>query len=157
MKKILQKAEMLRQEAIEFLTQYDKDYRIKSEHFLGTVIPVTYEEIQYNLEGGRYLSEVDIQNKKIIDNSGYQYDLSILSDHQLFTIVDTIQENNEKYEIWKEAQTEIFYKIQDAGFNIVTCGNCGEVILHAINNDDEVHCGGCRRDMAKSDCPDLYS
>lgn len=146
-----------KQEAIKFLIQYDKNYRIKSEYSPETVIPITYEEIQYTLDRKRYLTEIDIINEIIIDNKGYTYNLNVLTDKQIITIVDTIKENNEKYDIWKESQTEIFYKIQDSGYNIVTCGDCGHIIIHEINNEDNIYCGGCKDEMVKSDCPDLYS
>ncbi|MDR6548488.1 putative nucleic-acid-binding Zn-ribbon protein [Chryseobacterium rhizosphaerae] len=157
MQKFTTQAQSLREKAVTELRKINETYREKSDHFEGSVIRITDNKIQYHLEGERYLSEIDIQNKKLIDNNGYQYDLDILSDHQLFTIIDTIEANIEKYQEWQESQSEIFYKIQNAGFNIVTCGNCGEVILHEIHEEGEIHCGGCSRDMDKSDCPDLYS
>jgi hypothetical protein len=45
-------------------------------------------------------------------------------------------------------------EIQAAGFNIVTCGNCGEVRLMR-SADEELHCT-CGVEMDAWDCPDLF-
>jgi hypothetical protein len=42
-----------------------------------------------------------------------------------------------------------------ANINIVTCGNCGSVILHELN-DQPIDCPFCKYEMDQSDCPDLY-
>lgn len=53
-------------------------------------------------------------------------------------------------------QIELQKKIQDlANVNIVTCGNCGQIILHEINEDD-IECFECNEVLEKSDCPDLW-
>lgn len=44
---------------------------------------------------------------------------------------------------------------QYAKINIVTCGNCGAVLLHKLS-DEEIHCFDCDRTLDVSDCPDLY-
>lgn len=52
-----------------------------------------------------------------------------------------------------ENQIRIQEDMQRAGFNVVTCGNCGTVLLHRTKTDNiECFCGT----MALSDCPDLY-
>lgn len=43
----------------------------------------------------------------------------------------------------------------DAKINIVTCGNCGTVLLHKLS-DEQIHCFDCDRVLDVSDCPDLY-
>jgi ribosomal protein S27E len=53
-------------------------------------------------------------------------------------------------------QIELQYKIQAlANVNIVTCGNCGTVLLHERNEDD-IECFSCGSVMAQSDCPDFW-
>ena len=42
-----------------------------------------------------------------------------------------------------------------ASINIVTCGNCGSVLLHDIM-DSEIECACCKSVMDLSDCPDLW-
>ena len=65
-------------------------------------------------------------------------------------------ENIEKHEQFLAEQKEFQHRIQrDLNLNIVTCGNCGTVIIHEINEED-IYCGDCDRDMPQSDCPDLY-
>jgi hypothetical protein len=47
--------------------------------------------------------------------------------------------------------------IQLAKINIVTCGNCGSVVLHKTK-DTEIDCPYCDRIMDVCDCPDyLYN
>lgn len=55
-------------------------------------------------------------------------------------------------------QIELQEKIQKiAGVNIVTCGHCGNVVLHK-ERDEEIDCPYCDRVMDVCDCPDyLYS
>lgn len=48
-------------------------------------------------------------------------------------------------------QIELQKKIQDlANVNIVTCGNCGQIILHEIN-DDDIECFECGEVLEQSD------
>jgi hypothetical protein len=42
-----------------------------------------------------------------------------------------------------------------ASINIVTCGNCGSVLLHD-RMDDEIECACCKSVMDICDCPDLW-
>lgn len=55
-------------------------------------------------------------------------------------------------------QTEVIEQMQSAGFNVSTCGNCGDVILYnkEMKEADTVACPHCKREMAYSDNPDLY-
>ena len=53
-------------------------------------------------------------------------------------------------------QIELQKKIQDlANVNIVTCGNCGQIILHERNEGD-IECFECGEVMEQCDCPDLW-
>ena len=54
-------------------------------------------------------------------------------------------------------QIELQNKIKKlAKVNIVTCGNCGSIVLHELD-DTEIDCPYCNRIMDVSDCPDyLY-
>jgi hypothetical protein len=42
-----------------------------------------------------------------------------------------------------------------AKINIVTCGNCGSVLLHELN-DETIECACCKHELDQSDCPDLW-
>jgi hypothetical protein len=42
-----------------------------------------------------------------------------------------------------------------ASINIVTCGNCGCVLLHD-RMDEEIECASCKSVMDICDCPDLW-
>ena len=56
---------------------------------------------------------------------------------------------------FKKQQLNLFNNmVNNSQTNIVTCGNCGEVLLHQVG-DTEIFCGYCDRNMALSDCPDL--
>ena len=54
-------------------------------------------------------------------------------------------------------QIDIFHEMQTAGFNVVTCGNCGTILLHKTNQDSNtIECCGCGEEMELSDCPDFW-
>lgn len=61
----------------------------------------------------------------------------------------------ETKELVKE-QIDLFYDINRAGLNIVTCGNCGTMLLHKIDEKETITCFSCKEVMAKSDCPDYW-
>jgi hypothetical protein len=52
-------------------------------------------------------------------------------------------------------QIELQEKIQQVGFNIVNCGNCGSIVLHECNEEDNIDCPYCDEILDKSDCPDF--
>jgi len=46
-----------------------------------------------------------------------------------------------------------------ANINMVTCGNCGTILLHdmkQINKENTITCFGCKSEMELSDCPDYW-
>ena len=45
--------------------------------------------------------------------------------------------------------------MQSAGFNVVTCGDCGSVLFHRLDVKETISCF-CGREMALSDCPDYW-
>jgi hypothetical protein len=51
-------------------------------------------------------------------------------------------------------QIHLQEKLQQAGFNIVECGNCGTVLIHKTG-DETTHCF-CGEEMDLCDCSDLY-
>ena len=55
-------------------------------------------------------------------------------------------------------QIQIQSDMQSAGFNIVTCGSCGSILLHlirGINESNLIDCF-CGQTMSLSDCPDYW-
>ena len=42
-----------------------------------------------------------------------------------------------------------------ANINIVTCGHCGSVLLHELN-DKPIECACCKHELDQCDCPDLW-
>jgi DNA-directed RNA polymerase subunit RPC12/RpoP len=57
-----------------------------------------------------------------------------------------------------QKQLDILTTMQNQGFNVCDCGNCGGVILfdEESKNADEVECPHCKVTLDYSDCPDLY-
>ena len=45
--------------------------------------------------------------------------------------------------------------LEDTGINIVTCGNCGHIFLHRLD-DNLLTCPHCLRINEPCDCPDLF-
>ena len=42
-----------------------------------------------------------------------------------------------------------------SGVNLVTCGNCGSVLLHEMN-EEQIDCFACGNMIDQSDCPDYW-
>ena len=62
-----------------------------------------------------------------------------------------------------QEQLDLANKMRDNGINMVTCGNCGTILLHEtktineiVDEDLHIECFGCRRKMEFSDCPDYW-
>jgi hypothetical protein len=45
---------------------------------------------------------------------------------------------------------------QKTGVNIVTCGNCGAIVLHDVKKEECLECHDCHSMMGLCDCPDLF-
>lgn len=56
-------------------------------------------------------------------------------------------------------QFEILKEIQASGYNVVTCGSCGDVVLLEIKEPitEDIVCPHCNSEMDYCDFPDLYS
>jgi phage FluMu protein Com len=57
-------------------------------------------------------------------------------------------------------QFEILQRMQQDGYNVVTCGNCGDVVLLELNVVQrylDVQCPHCKETMEYCDMPDLYT
>ena len=53
-------------------------------------------------------------------------------------------------------QFELFNEmVQKSNINVVTCGNCGSVNLHRLE-DTEITCADCGFESEPCDFPDLY-
>lgn len=51
-------------------------------------------------------------------------------------------------------QIELQEEMQNNGLNVVSCGNCGTILLHNTG-EEEIDCL-CGNTMSLSDCPDLW-
>lgn len=61
-----------------------------------------------------------------------------------------------------KTQLELIEELQSKGYNIVTCGQCGEVFIHEIINIKEdtdpnyITCPYCEFNSEPCDFPDLF-
>ena len=55
-------------------------------------------------------------------------------------------------------QVSIIKEMQHHGYNVVTCGNCGDVILYnkEMEEAEAVSCPHCNNENDYADNPDLY-
>ena len=54
-------------------------------------------------------------------------------------------------------QRKLFLKlVKSSDINIVTCGNCGNIVLHKIKHKGNIHCPHCLLVSDRCDFPDLY-
>jgi hypothetical protein len=44
---------------------------------------------------------------------------------------------------------------KETNINIVTCGNCGTIVLHKMD-EENIKCFGCMNVMNVCDCPDYW-
>lgn len=55
-----------------------------------------------------------------------------------------------------EKQIELQCKIIAlTNVNVVTCGHCGSVLFHELN-DNPIDCAFCESQLDQCDCPDLF-
>lgn len=52
-------------------------------------------------------------------------------------------------------QEQLQRELQSLGYNVVSCGNCGDVLLHRTPTD-EIQCPHCTLVGEPCDFPDLY-
>jgi hypothetical protein len=56
-----------------------------------------------------------------------------------------------------EQQRKLFFKlVKSSDINIVTCGNCGDIVLHKIKHEGDIHCPHCLFASERCDFPDFY-
>ena len=60
-----------------------------AQHSNKKVLRITDEEVMWNLEGGRWL--VEINETELIDNNGYTYALDVLNLERLCEVVDSFE------------------------------------------------------------------
>jgi len=83
------KLEELNNEIIQRIGTLLEDKGVPSETQSQTkVLKVEDEDVMFNLESLRYL--VEINETKLIDSSGYEYNLDVLSVEQLCEVVDSL-------------------------------------------------------------------
>lgn len=67
---------------------------------------------------------------------------------------------NQKQKKLTEVQFDLINEIRaKANINIVSCGNCGTILLHELkptNKDNKISCFGCMEEMELCDCPDYW-
>lgn len=97
MKKLTNKLETLNQEIVQQIIELIRIKGVKSKHSSDIVLSIQDEEQMHNLEGGRYL--VELNSKVLIDNQGYQYNLEVLEIDKLCEVVDSIAEQPSKFRV----------------------------------------------------------
>jgi hypothetical protein len=97
MEKLTKKLEILNQEIIQRIIDLIETKGVKSKHTSNMVLSIQDEEQMHNLEGGRYL--VELNSEVLIDNQGYQYHLESLEIKELCEVVDSIAEQPSKFRV----------------------------------------------------------
>lgn len=151
MKNLKEEFEKLNNQIIVTLINLVKTSGVPSKHISYlSAIPVNifdYKELVY-------------LNDKLVflDDNGLHFDL--YSDCNQSDLIDIIEQEEGRQNnildlqwIQSELKQEIINK---ASINIVTCGNCGSVVLHKIGCQ-KITCHDCGFTSDSSDFPDLYN
>ncbi len=151
MKNLKEEFEKLNNQIIDTLINLVKTSGVPSKHISYlSAIPVDifdYKELVY-------------LNDKLVflDDNGLHFDL--YSDCDQSDLIDIIEKEKSSRDFKEKSfnsQLELAHIIATkANINIVTCGNCGAVILHEID-DTEITCHDCGFTSEPCDFPDLYN
>ena len=90
MKKYSEKLDKLVDEALTTLQELIIKHGISSEHMNCECLRITEEKYNFNLDGGRYLSE--LHYSRMLDDGGYAYNYSVLPTSDLLELVDYLVE-----------------------------------------------------------------
>ena len=86
-----EKFNSLLDEARKSIISFVNNKGVESDHQSTKVIKIEDENLQFNLDGDRYLSE--ISSCELIDNHGYTYAFGVLEKSQFFELADNILES----------------------------------------------------------------
>jgi predicted RNA-binding Zn-ribbon protein involved in translation (DUF1610 family) len=122
--------------------------KVGSEHIArNNAIPV-------DVFGMKELVYLDNQ-LRFLDGSGQHY--SLYADCTNEDLVDIIEKEEARQGV-RDEQYDLSQEIVDkAGINIVTCGNCGDVMLHRTGHDGDLTCPSCGFESEQGDFPDLFT
>jgi len=79
----------LEQKVVDKIGELLETQGVNSAQHNAKVLRVEDEEMMWNIEGGRYL--VEINESQLIDNKGYTYALDVLDLERLCEVVDSFE------------------------------------------------------------------
>lgn len=89
MKTYTEQLEDLYEKARVTINEKIRKSKDKSKSYSVKVIKITDEQLMFNLEGGRYLTEISEEN--LIDNQGYLYNYSVLPYEDFMELADWVK------------------------------------------------------------------
>jgi methyl coenzyme M reductase subunit D len=78
--------EELKEQAIDKIRDLIKSKGKESKHSNKRCLKVTKDDLQFNLGGGRYLTEINAET--LVDNDGYEYNFYVLSTEDFLSVTD---------------------------------------------------------------------
>jgi hypothetical protein len=94
MKTFEKQLDNLREQAIKEIQNLIKSKGVKSRHSNNKCLHITMAEHMYNLDGGRFLKEIN--SECLVDNSGYEYNFNVLCVENLFSVIDYLIQKYKK-------------------------------------------------------------
>ena len=90
-----------------------------------------------------------------INDVTYQYGSEKERDNDFELLLSEIDKVRIEKDNAINKQIKLQSELQDLGYNIVTCGNCGATLIHKTS-DEKIVCVDCGFQGEPSDFPDLY-
>ena len=91
-KNYVQQLDDLIQDALIRIFELINENGVESKHNSSQCLKIEADEFMFNLEGGRYLTE--ITNGDLVDNNGYEYSFYVLDTEDLLSLVDHLIEKH---------------------------------------------------------------
>lgn len=110
-----ERLDAMQSEIKEILFDLIEKKGVKSKHYSDNCLKIKSDDLMFNLEGGRYLTEIKHSSShrgeiELVDNSGYSYDDSALDTENYIQVADHLIKESQYTEY---SATDIIYDLDE--------------------------------------------